>query len=80
MQIKTPGDLGRMIKSRRKQERLTLQQAAAICGVSYAFLSALENGKPTAQLNKVLEVTRCLGIRLIAETRGWEAEGEGHEG
>lgn len=77
MDIATPADLGRLIRERRKEEGLTLQQAAAICGVSYAFLSALENGKATARLNKILNVLRCLGIRLTAEARGWGVQGEG---
>ena len=75
MEIKTPGNLGLMIRRKRKEDGLTLHDAAAICGVSHVFLSALENGKETVQLNKVLQVAACLGIEIHAHNRGWETKG-----
>jgi transcriptional regulator with XRE-family HTH domain len=76
MKITNPADLGRIIKQKRKDDGLTLEEAAAVCGVSYAFLSALENGKETVRLNKVLQVARCLGIELEATPRTWGARGD----
>lgn len=75
MIVSTAGDIGRIIKQKRKADGLTLEDAAAICGVSYAFLSALENGKETVRLNKVLQVLHCLGIELSATTRSWNVPG-----
>lgn len=72
MKIRTAEDLGRIIRKKRKEDGLTLHDAAAICGVSHVFLSALENGKQSVQLNKVLKVTSCLGIEISANPRGWE--------
>ena len=71
MRITTPDDLGSAIRRKRKADGLTLADAAAVCGVSYAFLSALENGKETVRLNKVLQVLACLGIELEATERTW---------
>ena len=71
MKIATSKDLGQIIRQKRKDDGLTLEQAAGVCGVSYAFLSALENGKETVQLNKVLQVTMCLGLELEANVRTW---------
>ena len=76
MKITNPEDLGRIIKQKRKEDGLTLEEAAAVCGVSYAFLSALENGKETVRLNKVLQVLKCLGIELEAKLRTWSAPGD----
>lgn len=76
MKIANAEDIGRVIKQKRKDDGLTLDEAAAVCGVSYAFLSALENGKETVRLNKVLQVTKCLGIELEATTRTWAALGD----
>ncbi|MEA3363874.1 MAG: helix-turn-helix domain-containing protein [Thermodesulfobacteriota bacterium] len=73
MEIQNAGDLGTLIRKKRKEDGLTLHDAAAICGVSHAFLSALENGKDSVQLNKVLQVTACLGIDIHAQFRGWKA-------
>ncbi|HTP64687.1 MAG TPA: helix-turn-helix domain-containing protein [Geobacteraceae bacterium] len=72
MKIKTSGDIGLIIRKKRKENGLTLHDAAAICGVSHVFLSALENGKESVRLDKVLQVTSCLGIEISAHSRGWE--------
>jgi len=74
MEIKTAESLGLIIRKKRKEDGLTLHDAAAICGVSHVFLSALENGKESVRLNKVLQVTACLGVEIHANTRGWEAK------
>lgn len=71
MKIVTPEDIGLIIRQKRKHDGLTLEQAAAVCNVSYAFLSNLENGKETVRLNKVLQVLKCLGIELDAKPRTW---------
>lgn len=76
MKITNPEDLGRIIKQKRKEDGLTLEEAAAVCGVSYAFMSALENGKETVRLNKVLQVLKCLGIELEAKLRTWSVPGD----
>jgi HTH-type transcriptional regulator / antitoxin HipB len=73
MKIKSAQDLGGIIRQKRKADGLTLEEAAAVCGVSYAFLSVLENGKETVRLNKVLQVLSCLGIELETSTRTWRA-------
>lgn len=64
VKINTPADIGRIIRKKRKEDGLSLTEAAALCNVGYRFLSDLENGKATAQLNKVLQVLRGLGINL----------------
>ena len=75
MKIATAEDIGRIIKEKRKEDGLTLLEAAAICSVSYAFLSALENGKATVRLNKVLQVANCLGLELAVNIRTWATSG-----
>jgi HTH-type transcriptional regulator / antitoxin HipB len=75
MRIITAEDLGSIIRQKRKADGLTLEEAAAVCGVSYAFFSALENGKETVRLNKVLQVLASLGIELEANTRTWSGPG-----
>ena len=62
-------DIGQMIRRKRKEDGLSLTEAAALCNVGYRFLSDLENGKATAHLNKVLQVLRGLGIDVHLRTR-----------
>ncbi|HPX60379.1 MAG TPA: helix-turn-helix domain-containing protein [Deltaproteobacteria bacterium] len=75
MKVNTAEDIGRLIRQKRKSDGLTLEEAAAVCGVSYAFLSALENGKETVRLNKLLQVANCLGVELEANIRTWALPG-----
>jgi len=71
LKIHTPDDVGKAIRNRRKQDLLTLADAAALCGVGYRFLSDLENGKPTAELGKTLQVLECLGLEVRIGPKGW---------
>lgn len=75
MEIKASEDLGLIIRKKRKEDGLTLHDAAALCGVSHVFLSALENGKESVRLNKVLQVAACLGIEIHVKFRGWGTKG-----
>jgi HTH-type transcriptional regulator / antitoxin HipB len=52
-------------QQKRKQDKLTLVEAAALCNVNYRFLSELENVKAMAQVGKVLHVLYGLGINVI---------------
>ncbi|NVN99095.1 MAG: helix-turn-helix transcriptional regulator [Geobacteraceae bacterium] len=76
MKITTAEDIGRIIRQKRKEDGLTLEEAAAVCCVSYPFLSALENGKETVRFDKLLQVLRGLGIDLSASIRSWNTRGD----
>lgn len=67
-------DIGVAIRKKRKEDGLTLADAAALCGVGYRFLSDLENGKETVQLGKALKVLTALGLDVYIETRKWPNE------
>lgn len=67
--IKTPEDLGAVIRERRKKAKLTQKKAAALAGVGVRFLSELERGKPTAQIGKTLKVAQLLGLELRINER-----------
>jgi len=63
-------EIGACIHKARKQAGLTQVDAAGLCGVSVPFFNAIENGKGTAQIDKVLHVCRQLGVRVCAELPG----------
>ena len=67
----TAADIGAAIRKKRKEDGLTLADAAALCGVGYRFLSDVENGKATVQMGKVLEVLTALGLDLYVASREW---------
>lgn len=56
--------LGNIIKTRRKEKKLTLAELSAHCNVGTRFLSELENGKPTIELGKTLKVMNRLNIEF----------------
>jgi len=58
------GTLGTTIRSRRRALGLTQRDLSELAEVSERFVHALEQGKDTAQLAKVLDVLRVLGLGL----------------
>ncbi|KJF71463.1 MULTISPECIES: type II toxin-antitoxin system Y4mF family antitoxin [unclassified Rhizobium] len=62
-------DLGRMVRRLRESRKLSQQEFADLAGVGRRFLSELENGKPTLEFEKVLQVARAAGISLFARGR-----------
>lgn len=59
--IRSPQQLGRALRSARKQLRLTQPQLALAAGVGVRFIVDLEAGKPTLRLENVLRVIDALG-------------------
>jgi len=55
---------GKVVKQYRKRQRLSQAELAAIAHTGLRFISNLENGKPTVQLDKALKVASLLGITL----------------
>jgi HTH-type transcriptional regulator / antitoxin HipB len=58
------GRLADEVRARRKHLKLRQQELADLAGVSERFVFALENGKPTVQLDKVLAVLNALGLHM----------------
>jgi HTH-type transcriptional regulator/antitoxin HipB len=71
--VTSPVALGQLVRQRRKGDRLTQAEVAALCGVGTRFLSELERGKATAELGKTLRVLRGLGLELSVTPRGGSA-------
>ncbi|HEY9854703.1 MAG TPA: helix-turn-helix transcriptional regulator [Stenomitos sp.] len=67
MEISSAGDLGAQIRKARKEQGLTQADLAGASGVGVRFVSDLEAGKPTCELDKALKVVRMLGLRLQLE-------------
>lgn len=62
--ITSIAELGKILRLVRKESGLTQRDAAALCNVSLPFLNGLEQGKPTAQVGKVLSVCNRFGIEV----------------
>ena len=52
------------VRLRRRQLGLGQAELADLAGVSERFVYAMEHGKPSVQLNKVIAVLSALGLHL----------------
>lgn len=67
MVINSIKDLAKMVKAKRNAIGISQSDAADVCNVGIRFLSDLENGKPTMQIDKVIRVCKFFDIQLNAE-------------
>jgi y4mF family transcriptional regulator len=58
------GPLAAVVLGRREALGLRQEELADLAGCSARFVHDLEAGKPTAQLDKVLDVLESLGLHL----------------
>ena len=63
--IANASDLGPIVRARRREQSLRIDDAASLSGVSVDLLSRLENGKGSVRLDKLLTVLDGLGLALI---------------
>ena len=64
----TPEKLGQIVRKTRKEMGVIQSDLALTSGTGLRFISDLENGKPTCQIGKVLQVLQTLGIRIALQT------------
>lgn len=67
--LKTPADLGNVIRQRRKDLGWDQARLAQETGVSRQWIIDIEKGKPRAELQLVLRSLNVLGIELDAYAR-----------
>ncbi|MCM0751283.1 transcriptional regulator [Brucella pseudogrignonensis] len=63
-EIRSPADIGTLVRSARKEQNLRQDELAGVAGVGLRFIVDLEAGKPTAQIGKVLQVLQTLGCSV----------------
>ncbi len=61
--------IGKLVRSKRKQLGVLQEDAAGLSGVGTKFLSQLENGKDTAEIGRVLKVLKAMGLELYLYPR-----------
>ncbi|MGN0962867.1 MAG: helix-turn-helix domain-containing protein [Clostridia bacterium] len=70
MKITDSKSLGRVIRERRKDLNYTQAYLADFTGLSVSFISDLERGKPTAEIEKTIRLINILGMDVFVEKRG----------
>ena len=70
MKIVNSVSFGEAIKKKRKKMGYTQKYISDFTGISVSFLSDLENGKKTIELDKALTVANLLGLDVELNERG----------
>ncbi len=76
MFIRTPADLGAVIRDRRRQLGLDQAELAERIGVSRQWVVGIERGRARAELGLVLRTLDSLGVRLNSATPASGAKGD----
>ncbi len=67
MLIRTPQDIGALIRDRRKRQQLDQAGLANMIGVNRRWVMEVEAGKPRAEVGLVLKALQALGVTLAIE-------------
>ena len=67
--VSTAAALGDLARARRKAKALTQADIAGLGGTGNRFIVDLENGKPTLQLQKVLDTLNLLGLEVVIQPK-----------
>lgn len=62
--IHTSAELGELVKDARRAQGLLQADLAGLSGTGNRFIGELERGKPTLQLQKVLDMLDLLGLEV----------------
>lgn len=68
--IKSTHDLGNFVRKFRVAQNLTQIDISGLANTGNRFIVELENGKPTVQLQKVLDVLDTLGLEMVIQRKG----------
>ncbi|MBV8528637.1 MAG: helix-turn-helix transcriptional regulator [Candidatus Dormibacteraeota bacterium] len=69
--IYTAGSLGAAIRHYREQQGLSQAELARLAGIHRSYLSALENGRETEQVKRLLRILKELGVRMSLGEANW---------
>ena len=64
-QLYSAADVGKLILAERTRQKLSQLQLAGLANTGIRFISDVENGKGTVQLQKLLAVISALGLCMF---------------
>jgi HTH-type transcriptional regulator / antitoxin HipB len=67
--VRSAVELGQLARAHRKNLDLTLERISGLGNVSTKFLSEFERGKDTAEIGKVLQALRTMGLEVVIQPR-----------
>ena len=64
--LRSTEKIGNLVRETRKAQGISQEQLAGVANTGIRFISDLENGKPTVQLEKTIRVLEALGLGVYA--------------
>jgi HTH-type transcriptional regulator / antitoxin HipB len=75
VRIRTPAEIGQIVKAARHQQGRTQAQLAESIGASRKWIVDLEAGRTMGDVGLILRVLNALGLDLhVEERRNWSAD------
>ncbi|WP_235041480.1 helix-turn-helix transcriptional regulator [Vreelandella profundi] len=74
--IRQSEELGQLVRKLRTEQGLLQMDLAGLAGTGNRFIVDLERGKPTLQLQKVLDVLDLMGLEVVVKRKGNNRHGE----
>ncbi len=71
--LQTVSAIGELIRKTRKAQKISQSTLAGLSNVGTRYISDLENGKETIQIQKLLNVLNALGLGLYIYSR-WDTD------
>jgi y4mF family transcriptional regulator len=67
--VRTAAELGELVRAQRTRQALRQIDVAGLGNTGNRFVVELENGKPTVQLQKVLDLLDLLGLEVVVRPK-----------
>jgi HTH-type transcriptional regulator / antitoxin HipB len=67
--VRSSAELGAVVRAQRRRLALKQLDIAGLGNTGNRFIVDLENGKPTVQLQKVLDIMDLLGLELVVRSK-----------
>jgi HTH-type transcriptional regulator/antitoxin HipB len=67
--VRTALDIGQMVKRQRNDMNLRQLDVAGLANTGNRLIVDVENGKPTVQLQKVLDLLDILGLEVVIQPK-----------
>lgn len=68
--IRTTAELGELVRQMRRSQGLIQADLAGLAGSGNRFVVDLERGKPTLQIQRVLDMLDLLGLEVTVRPKG----------
>lgn len=67
--IRSAADLGHLVRQQRHDMKLRQLDVAGLANTGNRLIVDIENGKPTVQLQKVLDLLDILGLEVVVQAK-----------